>query len=917
MSIIWSMNAQSNPGQDFQSVQSDQSLYYSVLWLDGSDIVCAKSKDLVSLCRYTYATFIGLQMHLGKEPLSDNGQSHLVWSRPLLPTSRTILWAVSLGLIKAFTAHFQNYIVGNLTWSDQGLYCPLPELFCGQSHLVWSRPVLPTSRTILWAVSLGLIKAFTAHFQNYIVGNLTWSDQGLYCPLPELYCGQSHLVWSRPLLPTSRTILWAVSLGLIKACTAHFQNYNVGNLTWSDQGLYCPLPELFCGQSHLVWSRPVLPTSRTILWAVSLGLIKAFTAHFQNYIVGNLTWSDQGLYCPLPELYCGQSHLVWSRPLLPTSRTILWAISLGLIKAFTAHFQNYIVGGLIKACTAHFQNYIVGNLTWSDQGLYCPLPELYCGQSHLVWSRPLLPTSRTILWTVSLGLIKAFTAHFQNYIVGNLTWSDQGLYCPLPELYCGQSHLVWSRPVLPTSRTILWAVSLGLIKAFTAHFQNYIVGNLTWSDQGLYCPLPELNCGQSHLVWSRPLLPTSRTILWAISLGLIKACTAHFQNYIVGNLTWSDQGLYCPLPELYCGRSDQGLYCPLPELYCGQSHLVWSRPVLPTSRTILWAISLGLIKAFTAHFQNYIVGSLTWSDQGLYCPLPELYCGQSHLVWSRPVLPTSRTILWAVSLGLIKAFTAHFQNYIVGSLTWSDQGLYCPLPELYCGQSHLVWSRPVLPTSRTILWAVSLGLSKAFTAHFQNYIVGNLTWSDQGLYSPLPELYTDQGLYCPLPELYCGQSHLVWSRPVLPTSRTILWAVSLGLSKAFTAHFQNYIVGNLAWSDQGLYCPCPELYCGQSHLVWSRPLLPTSRTILWVISLGLIKAFTPHFQNYLNLNIRKCTFGPEHPAKIQVSLCSHAVWSEPVPLVFWVSKEAKCLQAVNEESRVCRLIWVFVEGTCQ
>ena len=646
--------------------------------------------------------------------------------------------------------------MGNLTWSDQGLYCPLPELYCGQSHLVWSRPLLPTSRTILWAISLGLIKAFTAHFQNYFVGNLTWSDQGLYCPLPELYCGQSHLVWSRPLLPTSRTILWAISLGLIKACTAHFQNYIVGNLTWSDQGLYCPLPELYCGrsdqglycplpelycgQSHLVWSRPVLPTSRTILWAISLGLIKAFTAHFQNYIVGSLTWSDQGLYCSLPELYCGQSHLVWSRPLLPTSRTILWAISLGLI----------------KACTAHFQNYIVGSLTWSDQGLYCPLPELYCGQSHLVWSRPVLPTSRTILWAISLGLIKAFTAHFQNYIVGNLTWSDQGLYCPLPELYCGQSHLVWSRPLLPTSRTILWAV------------------------------------------WSRPLLPTSRTILWAISLGLIKACTAHFQNYIVGNLTWSDQGLYCPLPELYCG----------------QSHLVWSRPLLPTSRTILWAISLGLIKACTAHFQNYIVGNLTWSDQGLYCPLPELYCGQSHLVWSRPLLPTSRTILWAISLGLIKAFTAHFQNYIVGNLTWSDQGLYCPLPELYCGQSHLVWSRPVLPTSRTILWAVSLGLSKAFTAHFQNYIVGNLTWSDQGLYSSLPELYTDQGLYCPLPELYCGQSHLIWSRPVLPTSRTILWVISLGLIKAFTAHVQNYIVGNLTWSDQGLYCPLLELYCG-------------------------------------------------------------------------------------------------------
>ena len=57
------------------------------------------------------------------------------------------------------------------------------------------------------------------------------------------------------------------------------------------------------------------------------------------------------------------------------------------------------------------------------------------------------------------------------------------------------------------------------------------------------------------------------------------------------------------------------------------------------------------------------------------------------------------------------------------------------------------------------------------------------------------------------------------------------------------------------------------------------------------------------------------------PAKIQISLRIRAVWSESSLGVFWISKDAKFLHADNEDSdqtaRVCRLIWFFVERTCQ
>ena len=58
-----------------------------------------------------------------------------------------------------------------------------------------------------------------------------------------------------------------------------------------------------------------------------------------------------------------------------------------------------------------------------------------------------------------------------------------------------------------------------------------------------------------------------------------------------------------------------------------------------------------------------------------------------------------------------------------------------------------------------------------------------------------------------------------------------------------------------------------------------------------------------------------------HPAKIQISLCIRAVWSEPSQGAIWIAKNPKFLHLDNEDSdqtaRKRRLIWVFAGRTCQ
>ena len=57
------------------------------------------------------------------------------------------------------------------------------------------------------------------------------------------------------------------------------------------------------------------------------------------------------------------------------------------------------------------------------------------------------------------------------------------------------------------------------------------------------------------------------------------------------------------------------------------------------------------------------------------------------------------------------------------------------------------------------------------------------------------------------------------------------------------------------------------------------------------------------------------------PAKIQISLCIHAVWSESSLSAFWITKDAKFYHADNGDSDqtawMHRLIQVFFWHACQ
>ena len=68
----------------------------------------------------------------------------------------------------------------------------------------------------------------------------------------------------------------------------------------------------------------------------------------------------------------------------------------------------------------------------------------------------------------------------------------------------------------------------------------------------------------------------------------------------------------------------------------------------------------------------------------------------------------------------------------------------------------------------------------------------------------------------------------------------------------------------------------------------------------------------------MSCNIRKCTFEHVCPAKSQISLHIHVVWSESSLGAFWMAKDAKFLHADKEDSDqtapMHRLISVLVGG---
>ena len=74
---------------------------------------------------------------------------------------------------------------------------------------------------------------------------------------------------------------------------------------------------------------------------------------------------------------------------------------------------------------------------------------------------------------------------------------------------------------------------------------------------------------------------------------------------------------------------------------------------------------------------------------------------------------------------------------------------------------------------------------------------------------------------------------------------------------------------------------------------------------------------------YIYPNIRKCTFWHWHPAKIQISLCIHAVWSESSLGAFRIANDTKFLHADNDADNEDRsdcmdvdlnLCWANIQG---
>ena len=67
--------------------------------------------------------------------------------------------------------------------------------------------------------------------------------------------------------------------------------------------------------------------------------------------------------------------------------------------------------------------------------------------------------------------------------------------------------------------------------------------------------------------------------------------------------------------------------------------------------------------------------------------------------------------------------------------------------------------------------------------------------------------------------------------------------------------------------------------------------------------------------HYLSCFMTKQTKSPVHPAKTQISLGIHPIWSESLPCTQWVAKDPSLLHADSEDSDQTgwkpRLIWVF------
>ena len=110
------------------------------------------------------------------------------------------------------------------------------------------------------------------------------------------------------------------------------------------------------------------------------------------------------------------------------------------------------------------------------------------------------------------------------------------------------------------------------------------------------------------------------------------------------------------------------------------------------------------------------------------------------------------------------------------------------------------------------------------------------------------------------------------------------------------------------------------------HDLWIKRKVPDcSPAVLSVLTIFLAK-FHWFWQFLLSVmeNMRRLMTKPTKwhvsPAKTQISLGIHPVWSESLPCTQWVAKGPSCLHADSEDSDqtglMPRLIWVFAGRTC-
>ena len=97
-------------------------------------------------------------------------------------------------------------------------------------------------------------------------------------------------------------------------------------------------------------------------------------------------------------------------------------------------------------------------------------------------------------------------------------------------------------------------------------------------------------------------------------------------------------------------------------------------------------------------------------------------------------------------------------------------------------------------------------------------------------------------------------------------------------------------------------------------LLQNFPWLPSPHSKVLKISFATFQIHHPYWSSKMSHTVTKPTKWHVRPAKTQITLGIHPVWSESSLCTQWVAKDSSFLEADSEDSD--RLIWVFAGRTC-